>query len=197
MRQISTLGFDWRHVLAVAKDHNVKELYLVTANTPHEKTEEAKRQILKIAPHIGVETIEEVVATTHDVWQCVSEIAELFHTDKPIVVDIGGGVRSLNLCLTLAAILAQEILDTEIHAIYTQAEDQGKIIQVDPAPLQFAKTLKGKKPKTRIKTLQTLTFEGKYGKRLHQQFKQYGLIKDNKPTTAAQAILKYIQLRQT
>ncbi len=192
MRQISILGFDWSHVVAVGNRHPVDEVVLVTAERDDPRVLNAIEEVSRYVARIGA-SLRVVKAPTVDVWKCVEVLAPEFF-GRPVVLDLGGGVRSLGLCAFIAASLAIELGGAEVEAVYTQAEDVGRVIPVDLRPLRFAATLRGLRPRTRREALRGRLPEGQYGRKLARELERFGLVKDGELAQPAAALARMLEL---
>jgi len=108
------------------------------------------------------------------------------------VLDLGGGVRSLSLCLFIAAVVASELSNVEIAAVYTSAEDKEAIVHVDMRPLKIVHALKDSRSTTKRRALLEGKVEGRYGGRVLKELEEAGLIEGGKFTKAADAIRRYL-----
>lgn len=192
MRIVAALGFDWSHVVAVANRYkDVDEIVLVTADSPSERTDDAIEEIKRYAEKTETATLVAKVST-EDVWKCVKDVLE-YLIGPPVVIDVGGGVRSLGLCLILAAALAIEINGAKVIGVYTHAEDKKKIVKVDLRPLWLAQRLKGGRAPTLLRLIEGKEPEDRYERNKAKELSKYGL-DGSEGASALEAIKKAISL---
>lgn len=189
LKQISALGFDWRHVAAVLGRHEVSELALFASNVGHERVRRALEELGGLARRMGI-SMSVVEVPSEDVWSCVSTALGHF-AGAQVVLDLGGGVRSVGTCLLLAALLAEELLEARVVKAYTQAEDKEAVVPFDLCPLRFAQGLRGlKATRRRAALLGREAGEDRYSRDLLREMAECGLLKDGGGLTPAGEALK-------
>ncbi len=215
---ISSLGFDERHVIYTFIETSPDVLLVVTPSRTSEQGEEAYRRLtsfidfLRTAKGLGVR-VERVGVDASSPWRCVEEIADKLAEIGPgeIYVDVGGGVRSIVVCLTLlaTALAVDNQLVTRLKALYTWAENVNRPVKASLAPLHFYKSLHDARASTKRRILSQLSQSGeldirgdKYAREVARQLSEHEVAEYDEERDVvragepARALEKLLRLRE-
>jgi hypothetical protein len=195
---VASLGFSYHHVMASANRCRPNRIILVTVNPDNERTRNAIAEVELYARVVNA-GVEVRVLDPEDFWHCVANAVELFAGGHEYYLDVGGGVRALGLCLYTAAVLAVAHLNANLVAVYTMAEHADKVVEADLRPALYARMLLDARARARRGLLRGLASAaisaGEASKRVMREFEQYGLVRDGRPTSAARALARMVELR--
>jgi len=145
---ISSLGFDERHIIYAALDVKPNHILVVMPENTRQQSLDAYSRLRELLDYLrldGVISSEKLMVDSTSPWRCAEAILGRVRELDPekVFMDVGGGVRSLVVCLTLTAMLMamDQCLVDRLAELYTWAEDVNKPVKVELRPIHGYRSL--------------------------------------------------------